>query len=51
MPSDRRYLFYTILISHTAYPILPPPFRPINHLCISRHTFDKCIRLTERQYK
>ena len=49
MPSDSRYLFYTILISRTAYPILPPPVRPIHHLYISRHAFDKYIWLTDRQ--
>ena len=45
--SDREYLFYIIVISHTAYPIFPSPFRPIHHLYISRHAFDKDIRLTE----
>lgn len=47
MPSDRRYLLYTILISRTAYTILPPPVRPIHYTNISRHAFDKGIRLTE----
>ena len=49
--SDREYLFYIIVILRTAYPVLPPPFRPINHLYISRHAFDKGIRLTKSQYK
>lgn len=51
MPSDSRYLLYTILISRTAYPFLPPPVRPIHHLSISRHASDKDIRQTERQQK